>query len=277
MTPLEKIFSQTQVLPTIPKVVHELIQSLNDEDADIGKLARSVSQDQVISARVLRLANSSYYGSSRKVASIDDAVTLIGLNQLRILVIACGMAGSFVKVPGIDLSHFWRHSLLTAMVARLMAKELGGGLNAEIAFTAGLMHGIGVLLIHNAFPDTANDIARACNDRSVTERFQVERELLQTDHCEVGAELAKRWNFADEIVNTIRYYCEPLSEQASEYATAVFAAGYVALLIEQPEKTQVMSEALSTELLEKLNFKSGSLQDQVEKYKSLKDAANAVL
>lgn len=277
MTPLEKIFSQTQVLPTIPKVVHELIQSLNNEDADIGKLARSVSQDQVISARVLRLANSSYYGSSRKVASIDDAVTLIGLNQLRILVIACGMAGSFVKVPGIDLNHFWRHSLLTAMIARVMAKE-DGGLNPEVAFTAGLMHGIGVLLIHNAFPDTANQIAKACQDRSVTERATVEQELLQTDHCQVGAELAKRWNFAEEITNAIRFYCDPLNPEAGGYATEVFAASYISLLIEQPDKTQTISDSLSAELSEKLHLRTGGpLADRVEKYSSMQDAANAVL
>ena len=276
MTPLEKIFSQTQVLPTIPKVVHELIQSLNNEDADIGKLARSVSQDQVISARVLRLANSSYYGSSRKVASIDDAVTLIGLNQLRILVIACGMAGSFVKVPGIDLNHFWRNSLLTAMVARLMAKEQEG-INAEVAFTAGLMHGIGVLLIHNAFPDSAMQISKACQDRSVTERATIERELLQTDHCEVGSELAKRWNFADEIINAIRYYCDPLSTEARGYATIVFVASYIALLIEQPEKTQILSDSMSAEISEKLKLGAESLADRVEKYSVLKDAANSVL
>jgi putative nucleotidyltransferase with HDIG domain len=276
MKPLEKIFSQTQVLPTIPKVVHELIQSLNNEDADIGKLARSVSQDQVISARVLRLANSSYYGSSRKVASIDDAVTLVGLNQLRILVIACGMAGSFVKVPGVDLGQFWKHSLLTAMLARILAKDLGGA-NPEVAFTGGLMHGIGILLIHNAFPDLASQVSAAARDGIVATRVAAERELLETDHCEVGMELAKRWNFADEIKNAIHFYHNPLLDGADSYAMMTFIASVIAQMLVKPEQIEVLRTKMSHELSQAVLQRIGSFEERLEKYGYLTEAANAVL
>ncbi|HEX5125883.1 MAG TPA: HDOD domain-containing protein, partial [Rhodocyclaceae bacterium] len=109
-TSVDKLFASVPHLPSIPKVVQALIVSLNDDEADLSSLVNQVKQDQSLSARVLRLANSSYYGASYKIGAIEDAITLIGLNALRTLVIASGVAGAFVKVEGIDLKAFWRHS-----------------------------------------------------------------------------------------------------------------------------------------------------------------------
>ena len=147
---LDALFQQPQALPTIPKVVQELIQSFNNEDVSVGEITRRISADQVLSARLLRLANSAYYHVSRTVATVDDAVTMLGFINVRTLVIGTGLTGGFKSLPGIDLRQFWRHSLHTAVAAKHLSRELG--LNAELAFTVGLMHAIGQLVMHAGMP-----------------------------------------------------------------------------------------------------------------------------
>ncbi|MDB5887862.1 MAG: hypothetical protein JWM03_734, partial [Rhodocyclales bacterium] len=188
MTPIDKLFTSMPKLPSVPTVVQALIVSLGDEDADIGSMVARIKQDQSLCARVLRLANSSYYGARHKVGAIDDAVTLIGLNALRTLVIASGVTGAFTKVEGINLKSFWRHSMFTATLARDLGKMVG--INGEFAYTAGLMHRIGQLLIDMAYPSVARDIAYDNQGISVAELTATERRLLEFDHSEASAELA---------------------------------------------------------------------------------------
>lgn len=230
MSPLEKLFSSTPNLPSMSKVVQELINSLEDEDADIAKLVAQVRQDQSLSARVLRLANSSYYGAKHTIGAIDEAVAMIGLNALRTLVIASGITGSFVKIDGVDLTSFWKHSMFTAAIARRLGKRVG--VNAEFAYTAGLMHRLGQLLIHMAFPQAGKEIFTLCQDLSVTERAAIERAKLGLDHCEVGAELAKRWHFPGGIRNALRWYAHPEDVEACPYAAVVYLAAGIAYGLE---------------------------------------------
>jgi HD-like signal output (HDOD) protein len=230
MTPIERLFSSVPQLPSIPAVVQALIATLGDEDANIGSMVVRIKQDQSLSARVLRLANSSYYGSSHKIGAIDDAVTLIGLDALRTLVIASGITAAFTRVEGIGMKAFWRHSMFTAILARDLGKM--AGINGEFAYTAGLMHRIGQLVIDMAFPSAARDIAYDNHDLSIVELAANERRLLELDHSEAGAELALRWNFPAVIRNALRWYITPLVDEACPYAGTVHLASQITLGIE---------------------------------------------
>ncbi len=238
MNAINKLFENAASLPQMPKVVQELIDSLKDDDVDLAKLAAKVKQDQVISAKVLRLANSSYYGSKGKVGTIDDAITLIGLNAFRTLIIASGVVGAFKQVPGLDLPAFWKTSMLVANISRALARH--NKLDGEEAFTVGLMHGIGQLMLHMGFPEGAAKVAENCKGRSVGERKGVERTILAVDHCQVGAELAKRWHFPAEIQESILHYADPA--QAGTQAKLV----YVAVLVSQEVVADQSPEAIFT-------------------------------
>lgn len=225
MPNLEQLFDKTHLMPTIPKVVQELIESFSNEDIDIEAIARKVSVDQVLTAKVLRLANSSYYGLQRKIGSVDEAVVVMGLNSLRTLVVATGVTGAFAPIPGFDRAHFWRRSLVVAAYARWLAKK--ASLNGEIAFTSGLMHAIGEVLIHLALPVEVQLINRQATVGG--RRVQLEREALGFSHCEVGAELARRWCFPADIQAAILNYDAPLAEQpVAPYAALVHVASYLA-------------------------------------------------
>ncbi|WP_018411078.1 HDOD domain-containing protein [Methyloversatilis thermotolerans] len=243
---IERLFATAGQLPSIPRVVQQLIATLKDEDADLHPLIADIKQDPAISAKVLRLANSGFYAGRRTVGSIDEAITLIGTRAMRTLVISAGLTGVFTKVQGVDLKDFWRHALTTASAAAMLAKE--ARMDAESAYSAGLMHRVGQLMIHIAFPRVAEEIARDCRDLSVAERAAVEQVKLHTNHCEVGAELAVRWNFPDDIVQALKHYSQPQHPDAGKLARIVHLAAQLAFDIEDQVQPENIAEHLNKAL-----------------------------
>lgn len=249
---MEDIFQSSQKLPVLPKVVQEAIRILDNEDADTGQLVHTISKDQVISARVLRLANSSYYGVARHIKNLNDATALVGTKALRTMILASGITAAFANVPNFDLKRFWRHNLTTASVARALANDRS--LDAETAYVSGLMHSIGQIMIHHVFPQAGADIDAMCHGSSVLERKAVENSSLGIDHCQVGAELAKRWNFPEEIQHVIRYYADPLHPMACSLAPLVYVAAHYAFGLAQRQTAQHILETLNTEIAAKIGI-----------------------
>jgi putative nucleotidyltransferase with HDIG domain len=204
---LDSLFQQAQALPTIPKVAQALIQSFNDEDVAVGDITRAIATDQVLSARLLRLANSAYYHVSRTVASVEDAVTMLGFINVRTLVISTGLTGGFKSIPGMDLKRFWRHSLHTSVAARHLAVRLE--LNSDLAFTVGLMHAIGQLVMHVAMPEQMLQLDKTLNTLD-PRRVTLEQQTFGYSYFEVGAELARRWKFPAEFSQAIAAAEKPL-------------------------------------------------------------------
>ncbi|MCJ8170113.1 HDOD domain-containing protein [Atopomonas sediminilitoris] len=199
---LDELFNKIHDLPTIPKVVQELIQMFNDPNADLDKIADKISLEQVISAKVLRLANSPRFRGSQEITSIGDASSRLGMNTLRTLVMASAVTGAFKTGPSFDIKAFWLQSFQVGTIARLVARQLKQ--NTETAFTCGMLHDIGELLIQVALPDVAESINKASGG---TEEGRREQENLQLgfSFTHVGAELAKRWKFPTAMQEAIEF------------------------------------------------------------------------
>jgi len=138
---LRELLSQPQHLPAIPALVQNLIDSFAREDVSFGQIARLISTEPGLSAKLLRLANSAYFRPARGIVSVDDAVKMLGIKMARNLVIASGLTAALKVAPGMDIQQFWRYSLSTACVARWLAGRAGQ--DGELGFMAGLLHGIG--------------------------------------------------------------------------------------------------------------------------------------
>lgn len=238
MRPIDRLFQNLPQLPTIPAIVQELIQSLGKDDIDLSDLIEKVRQDQSLSARVLRLANSPYYGGRKSVGGIDDAVAMIGLNALRSIVIASGVTGAISKVEGIDLMRFWKHSQITAQMARSLGRL--AGVNPEYAYAAGLLHRIGQLLINLGYPEIGKQIAKECRNLSVGELAGLERLHLSFNHAEVSAELARQWHFPTDICEALQHYTQPEPSTRAAYAGVVNLAASMAFGIEQDMPDEVI-------------------------------------
>lgn len=205
---LEQIFEQAHRLPSVPKVVQELITSFGKPDTPISDIAARIALDQVIAAKTLRLANSAHVSATHRIGSLNEAAMILGFSTLRTLVIATGISGAFVSTPGFDRKRFWLHSLDVAACACWIARQAGQ--DEDAAFTCGLIHNIGELLIHVVKPELAFHI-----DRSVekgADRRVLEDNNIGFDYVEVGAELARRWSFPESFQLAILNQNTPLQD-----------------------------------------------------------------
>ncbi len=203
---IEALFATPTALPTVPKVVQELIQSFSREDVAVDEIATKLAADPVLSAKTLRLANSAYFHVSRHIGTVDDALRMLGFVMVRNLVVGCGVAGSFKSVPGMDLPQFWRHSLHTACAARWLAPM--AGLNADLAFTVGLVHGLGQLLMHTVQPARMAPLDHECHPLAA-ERAALEQARLGYHQGQASAALALRWKFPAEMAEPLGSMPDP--------------------------------------------------------------------
>lgn len=223
---LDEVVSGLQDLPSLPAIVMELLASIDQEDADISVLARKVSHDQALTAKTLRLANSSAYGLQVKVTTIQQAITFVGFQTTRNLITAAAVTGCFAegRCAGFNHKAFWRHSIATAACARVLARRLR--FNQDYAFTAGLLHDIGRLVLISTYPQHyAEAIAwRAAQD---CELLAAEHAVLGVDHVAAGVALAEHWNFSDTMRLAIAHHHAPEAPGAGLLATIIHVANAI--------------------------------------------------
>lgn len=214
---LKRLLDQPNKLPTIPKVAQQLIESFSSEDVSVNEIASQLAADPALSAKLLRLANSAYFHVSRSIGTVDDALRMLGFVMVRNLVLGNGMVAAFRNTPGIDLQQFWRYNLYTASAARWLAGTAGA--NADLAFTVGLLHGVGQLQMHTAM---APDMLALDRQLHVLDggRAALEKKSLGFHHGDVAAELAQLWHFPSPIVAALRDVPQPLAAQEFSPAAA---------------------------------------------------------
>ena len=203
---IDSLFAQLHSLPSIPKVAQDLIQQFDNPNTSLDAVANNISLDPVIAAKVLRLANSARFRGAREASSVEDAASRLGFNTLRTLVLASAVTGAFKTDSGFDLKGFWLHSFQVASICRLLAKSRG--VAAETAFTCGMMHNIGELLIQTGAPELAARLNRS-GKTDAAGRVALETLQLGFGFPEVGAELARRWQLPEVIQQAIALQARP--------------------------------------------------------------------
>lgn len=223
---IQKLIDNAQQMPNIPEIVQELIQSFNDDNINSDAISKKVAKDQVFTAKVLRMANSARYGGNRKIGSVNDAVVLLGFNALRTMVLASGLTSAFKAPEGFDIDQFWINSFTVAGLCKWVAKYTD--VNQEIAYTCGMMHNIGELLIHTLVPEEAAKVDSLANLGAHNQRARIEDQELGFDFTVAGGELAERWKFPCEIVAGVRNQLQPfIGDDVVPLAAIVFLANYI--------------------------------------------------
>ncbi|MBD1557238.1 HDOD domain-containing protein [Vibrio sp. S9_S30] len=204
------LLSRINELPKIRKVLQELVEMVNRDEVDLMELSKKIAMEQVVSARILRLANSVHFGRSRTVASIDEAVIRLGTEPIRTLVVVSVLTSAFPKFETMDVTEYWNNTFEVATIASNIAKEIG--LEPNQVFTAGILHNIGELMIHALVPEEAKIIQERVNRGEDMETAQ--RDVLGTSASDLGAKLATAWKFAPQLVDSIAHCLNP--ENAEE-------------------------------------------------------------
>ena len=210
---IEKLLKQPSALPSAPKVVRKLIETFEQEEVDIMQAAMYIESDPVLTAKLLKLANSAFFGLHRSVTNARDAISVMGLIKVRALVIGAALGDCFHTVGSVNLGQFWRYSLNSANLSRYLALPIK--IDENTAFTAGLIHGIGELVMHVGMPEAMIDL-----DRSVSmldlKRAAAERGLFGYSYANVGAALAREWNFPKKMINAIEHQNAPFDNDVYE-------------------------------------------------------------
>ena len=222
-------------LVTLPEVAMRITQMVNDPTASAEDIAREISNDAALTARLLRVANSPLFGTSGKISSVSRAIAVIGLRQVRDLTVGITAIRAFDGIPSelVAMESFWRHSILCAVASGHIA-ACGAAGHGETPFVAGLLHDIGQLVIFSRVPELARRALLMSVD-SVEDRdlYWCERQIMGLDHGAVGAALAKNWRLPQSLQACIKYHHEP--ERADSHQTEVaivHIANSVAMLAE---------------------------------------------
>ena len=228
---LRVIESRIQTLPSLPSLYAQLMEELASAEATTDSVGDLIAQDLGLTAKLLQLVNSAFFGVAQSVASAREAVQILGFSLVRTLALSIYVFSRFdpATMPGFPIERLWRHSLATGMLARRIASKSGLGTDlVEVAFTAGMLHDIGKLALAFALPDlhrTAMDSAA----RQSIPTYEAERTVIGSSHAEVGAYLLGLWGLPPEIVDTIAWHHRPREREPVELSplTAVHLAEYI--------------------------------------------------
>lgn len=216
-------------LPTLPTVVSRLMQLVDSPRSSAQTLAKLIENDQVLTARILKLANSAYYGMARQVSSVSQAVVVVGFDAVKDMGLSVSVLDAF-RDPGnnpyFNINRFWEHTMGVAFVAKLLAKRYAPALASE-AFSAGLLHDLGkVVLNQYCHEDFVEIMDRVHVDGE--DLLYAETMVLDTTHDRIGGWLANRWNMPLAIVDAIEFHHHPyLSKDYQTLATLVKLADVV--------------------------------------------------
>jgi putative nucleotidyltransferase with HDIG domain len=227
MTSADDVIKCVRDLPSLPAVVAELLATMEQEDVDSHVLATKIALDQALTAKTLRLANSSFYGLQSKVTTIQQAISVLGFHSIRTLVTACSVTASFspAKEVDFDFQAFWRHAIGSAVCARVLAPRFG--VNPDTAFTAGLLHDLGTLVLCTRFPaDYQRVLAHRRRHDCLTSAAQLA--VFGIDHAAVGAALTAHWKFPQQIQAAVAGHHLPGPGAAAPLTTVIHLANILA-------------------------------------------------
>ncbi|AIW17007.1 HDOD domain-containing protein [Vibrio tubiashii] len=207
----EALLSRLNELPRIQKVLQELLDMVNTSDVDFKELANKIATDQVLSARLLRLANSAHFGGSKSVSSINEALLRVGTGPVRTLVVASVLSSAFPRIKTLDMDKYWEETFEVSIIASKIAVETG--MDSNEVFTTGVLHNIGELMIHTLVPEQAKAIAERAE--AGESAIAVQEEILDITAPTLGAKLAKTWRFPDDMVDAIANFAEPRDAEIS--------------------------------------------------------------
>ncbi|RKY63243.1 MAG: HD family phosphohydrolase [Candidatus Latescibacterota bacterium] len=283
---LERFFSKEEIrritrsiinLPTLPTVVAKMLEMLDNPKTSAAQLSRLISGDQVLTAKVLRLANSAFYAFPQPISTVNLAVVVLGFDVVKNLVIGISVIESFSKEADgyFDVMRFWEHSIGCGVAARMLARMYGYQVSGE-AFTAGLLHDIGKLVMREHLKVEFLEVLGKVQQGKTF--LEAEEELLGVTHAEIGNWLAERWNFPVVLQEAILCHHRPgearkepmlaaivhFADVICKHAEVGFSGDHV-----KPPLDEAVYDVLSPKLTEEgevdMGFYVSKLRDEMER------------
>jgi putative nucleotidyltransferase with HDIG domain len=216
----QRIIQDLGQIPTMPTIAAKVMQIVNDPHSSAEDVAKFISRDVALTSKVLRLANSAFYGIPRTISSVNSAIVILGFNTIRSLVLSASVLKVFPAKPGLvsfDRKAFWKHSFMVGIASRMLAqayrrKKL---VDMETAFSAGLLHDIGKIILEQYANDDYLPVLKAAKEKGLP-LFMVEKSLIGISHADVSGMLVDKWQMPNELRMPIINHHLPLEDKGSQ-------------------------------------------------------------
>lgn len=267
----ELVLSNIYNLPAMSTIMLEVSKLLDDPSTGTARLSQMIGRDQGLATKILSIANSPLYGLPRKVSTIDFAILIIGYQDIKNIVIALSMIESFKNKTDKNLNQkdFWLHSVICGNGAKRVAEDRNIKLSGE-AFVSGLLHDLGIPVIHKYFHSSFEEIIRKVNDENYT-YLDAEIETLGYSHQDIGGFLSKKWNLPNQLSETIMNHHTPLNDSSNiQLSSLVHFADYMTQYLEVGKFYWDNTLELIPEAAKVLGFGSvAEAESFMDNYKSL--------
>jgi HD-like signal output (HDOD) protein len=261
-----KTIIQLPVLPTLAMEVVDMVENPRTSASQLGKV---ISTDQALTGKVLKIANSPFYGFPKKISTVDFAIIVLGFDALKEIVISISLISSLQKRSDsyFDSKQFWDHAITTGVIARRLGRETKYRVSGEV-FVGGLLHDMGISVMHRNFP---NEFKRIVDITRETELSFIEAEesVLGVTHAEIGGWLAERWNLPESLCEAVAAHHHP--ERASKNMDLVSLIHVADLIGQRLQNGQIefdRGNEFSPEALKHLGLEDPSaLDDKIDEYR----------
>jgi putative nucleotidyltransferase with HDIG domain len=208
-------------LPALPSIAMEVVEMVDNPKTSASQLGKIISTDQALTAKVLKIANSPFYGFPKKISTIDFAIIVLGFDALKEIVISISLVSSLQKKSDnyFDSKAFWDHSIATGVIARKLARDLGYRVSGEV-FVAALLHDMGVSVMHRYFNNEFKRIVDIARESDLT-FMEAEESVLSVTHADIGSWLAERWNLPDHLVEGVLLHATPEKAEKNPELVAI--------------------------------------------------------
>ncbi len=219
---LQHLLDTPEALPSIPRVIALVLNELEQEAPDLMRVSTLLNEEPVMTARLLQVANSARYQMSQRIGTVAQALAVLGLSEVREMLMLAAVASAFRRVGDVDMRQFWRYSLNTARLTRQLARSRSSLLRNSTAspHTAGLVHALGELVLHRGMPQEMAALNPQC-PIFAPERAQAEQRLLGYSYAQVGAAFASAWSLPRVLVDVVAYHVDPTAPGCREPLAAV--------------------------------------------------------
>jgi putative nucleotidyltransferase with HDIG domain len=280
MNYINKIIKDIDKLKPIPQVANKIMSIVEDRDSSLSELADVVVYDTALTANLLKMCNSAYFGLSKQVDSVHQAVVYMGMDQVVDLVSMIGGAENLKQAQSgydLDEGELWRYSVSSALIARELAEKKGSK-NNHLVFTAALLKDIGKVILNQYVAEASENITNLVSERGYS-FTAAEKEVIGIDHAELGGMVAEKWKFSPKMEELIRNHHLSEESSRSDFETCiVFLADTICMMMGIGGGSDGLAYKFHRGVVESLNFSEKDIQEVMagfgEKFQQVEELVN---
>lgn len=263
---IDSLISRTSALATPPTIYYQLNSAINNPSTSLKDIGNIISQDASLTAQLLRISNSAFFNFPTQITTVEQAITIVGIQQLRELTLACTVLNAFPSIPDdqIDINQFWQHSLGVGVASRVLASVRKES-NVERYYVLGLLHDLGRVIICLGDPVATRELLQQAA-QSKRLLHQLELEQWQVDHGEIGAAFLKNWNLPASIYQPIHHHhCPEKAEEYPNECAIIHVADIIVHVLELGGSGEKRIAPLSDEAWQRLGINPEQLPEIADK------------